>query len=183
MVEFEFMPLNKRGISEETCRKWGYGVGSHKGKKCHVANYRNHQGVLKAQKLRLADKQFAWVGDTKSVGLFGEHLWETNGKRVVITEGEIDALSVSQVFENKWPVVSLPNGAQSAQKAIANSIEWLESFKEVVLCFDMDEAGRKAANACAHLLSPGKCKIVHEMPGKDPNECLLNGKVKELKPL
>ena len=180
MVEFEFMPLNKRGISEETCRKWGYGVGSHKGKKCHVANYRNHQGVLKAQKLRLADKQFAWVGDTKSVGLFGEHLWETNGKRVVITEGEIDALSVSQVFENKWPVVSLPNGAQSAQKAIANSIEWLESFKEVVLCFDMDEAGRKAANACAHLLAPGKCKIVHEMPGKDPNECLLNGKVKEL---
>jgi twinkle protein len=57
----------------------------------------------------------------------------------VVTEGEIDAMSVSQAFGNRWPAVSLPNGAQSAKKAIQRSLEYLTSFDEVVLAFDMDE--------------------------------------------
>ena len=48
---------------------------------------------------------------------------------VTVTEGEIDALSVSQLFQNKWPVVSVPIGASGALKAFQNNLEWLEKFQ------------------------------------------------------
>ena len=51
---------------------------------------------------------------------------------MTITEGELDALSLSQAQGNKWPVVSVPNGAQGAAKAVAQAITWLETFDEVV---------------------------------------------------
>ena len=88
--------------------------------------------------------------------LFGQHLWKNAGKRIVIVEGEIDALSVFEAMPN-WPVVSLPNGAQSAKKAIKNSLEFLESYERVVLLFDMDEPGQKAVEEVAEMFSPGKC--------------------------
>ena len=180
LIDIDYIALSKRGLSLETCKKWGYGTATFRGQPVQVANYRNTNGVLKAQKLRTPKKSFSWLGDPKAINLFGEHLWETNGKRVVICEGEIDALSVSQILDNKWPVVSIPNGAAAAAKAITKSIEWLESFEEVVLCFDQDEAGRSAANSCAPLITPGKCKIVHGLPEKDANECLIRGKHREL---
>ncbi len=180
MIDVDFIPLTKRGIKIETCKKWGYGSSTHNNQPVQVANYRDNKGILKAQKIRTANKSFRWLGDSKAVNLFGEHLWETNGKRVIICEGEIDALSVSQILDNKWPVVSIPNGASSAPKAITKSLEWLETFDEVVLCFDQDDAGRAAANACAPLITPGKCKIVHGLPEKDPNDCIIKGKHKEL---
>jgi twinkle protein len=37
---------------------------------------------------------------------------------LTITEGEIDALSVSQAQGNKWPVVSVPTGAKGAVKPL-----------------------------------------------------------------
>lgn len=70
---------------------------------------------------------------------------ERRRKMLVITEGEIDALSVSQAQGNKYPVVSIPNGAQGAKKAILNNLAWVESYERVILAFDMDEAGRAVA--------------------------------------
>jgi twinkle protein len=64
---------------------------------------------------------------------------------ITITEGEIDALSVSQAFRNKYPVVSVPNGAQSAAKALAENYEYLDKFDKIVLMFDMDKPGREAS--------------------------------------
>jgi twinkle protein len=55
--------------------------------------------------------------------LFGQHLWRTSGKRVIVTEGEIDAMSMSQVQDNKWPVVSVKNGANGAYKALQESLD------------------------------------------------------------
>lgn len=179
-VQTEFMPLNKRAITNDTCSKWNYGVGEYNGTPVQVANYKDEQGKLIAQKLRFPNKDFRWVGNAKSAGLWGSHLWRDGGKMVTITEGELDALSVSQLFGNKWPVVSLPNGAAGASKSIGKHLDWLEKFDSVVLCFDQDTAGRKAANECAMLLSPGKAKIVTNLPGKDANECLTTGKGEEV---
>ena len=111
--------------------------------------------------------------------LFGQHLWDGKGRRVVVTEGEIDALSVAQACGLTWPVVSLPNGAQSAKKAVQRALEWLSGFEQVVLCFDGDEPGRAAAAECAPLFEPGKCAIA-ELPLKDANDMLKAGQVKEL---
>jgi twinkle protein len=174
LVPSEPVTLAKRGIDESTCKKFGYGIGTFKGVKVQVANYRDKNGQVVAQKLRDAKKKFVITGSAKQMGLYGQWLWPEGGKMIVVTEGEIDALTVSQLQQNKWPVVSVPNGAQSAAKAVASSIEYLETFGKVIFMFDMDDPGQKAAVECAQMLSPGKAHIA-TLPMKDANECMLNG--------
>lgn len=177
----DILPLKQRGIDAATCEKFGYGIGRWGKEKawCHVAPYRDAEGRVVAQHIRLEGKDFKWLGDSKDALLFGRHLWRSGGRRVIVTEGEIDCLTISMLQDNKWPVVSLPNGASAGAKAIRQNLEWLETFEEVILCFDMDEPGRKAAQECAMLLTPGKAKIPY-LPCKDANECLAKGKTKEL---
>lgn len=174
-----FMALKARGITQETCEHFGYGIGKAGGKYCHIAPLYDHEGILVAQHLRFEGKEFRWRGSASEAVLFGQTLWRRGGRKVIVTEGEIDCLSISQLQGNKWPVVSLPNGSSSGAKYIRASLEWLESFDEVVFAFDMDEPGQKAAKECALLLSPGKAKIAR-LPMKDANECLVAGKGKEL---
>lgn len=169
---FEAIP--NRHLNEDTCRLFGYQIGGDGDNRFHIAPYRDRQGRVVAQKIRKANKQFSWEGDAKAVGLFGDHVW-SSGKKVVITEGEIDCLSVSQAQGNKWPVVSVPNGAQSAVKSIKNAYDYLDGFEEIILMFDDDEPGRKAAQECAEILPVGKVKIA-SLPMKDANECLKAGK-------
>jgi twinkle protein len=177
----EVRELPVRHLSEETCRKFGYSVGkNHADITVQIADYRDADGTLIAQKLRKADKSFSIVGEGKNMPLFGMNLWPTSGKRVVVTEGEIDAMSCSQAQGNKWPVVSVPNGAQGAAKAFANNIKWLRGYDEVVIMFDMDEPGRDASVECARLLPPGRAKIA-ELPMKDANELLKVGRSDEIR--
>lgn len=173
------MALPTRGLTEATCRKWGYGVTLHNGKPVQVATYRDDLGVPVAQKLRGANKTFQVLGESKKMGLYGEHLWRGGGKMVTVVEGELDALSVSQLTGNKWATVSVPNGAQGAPKAIARSLEWLETFDVVVFMFDNDDVGRAAAEKCSLMLSVGKARIA-SLPLKDANEMLLAGRGNEL---
>jgi twinkle protein len=176
----EYARLGKRRISEETCRKFGYGLGRFKdGTLVQVEPYYNAAGELVAQHTRDAAKNFKWLGNPREALLFGQQLWGAGGRRVILTEGAIDCLSVSQIQGNKWPVASIKSGAQGAAGDVKNALEWLESYEEVVFCFDMDEAGRQAARKCAALLSPGKARIAH-LPLKDANECLTGGKIEEL---
>jgi twinkle protein len=179
MIEVEYVSLDKRGLTEETCRLWQYGVGEHHGQAVQVAHYRDSSGEVIAQKLRTADKQFRILGDSSKMVLFGQHRFSGQGRMVVVTEGEIDAMSLSQIQEHKWPVVSVPNGAQSAAKAVAKSLDFLEGFDRVVFAFDMDEPGQKAAKECARVVSPGKAFIA-QLPLKDANDCMRNGKSKDL---
>lgn len=164
--------ISKRGLDEETCRHWRYGVASYKGEPVQVAQYCTDDGVVVGQKIRTREKDFRFLGDAAAAGLYGQHLWRDKGKQVIITEGEIDAMSVSQVQQHKWPVVSIPTGASGAAKAVLKSLDWLEGFERVVFMFDMDEPGRKAAAECAALLTPGKAFIA-SLPMKDANEMLV----------
>ena len=160
--------LEKRKISSETCRKFNYSIGEYNGTRCHIASFIK-EGKVVGQKLRLANKDFRTLGDC--TGLWGKHLWST-GKKIVITEGEIDALSVAESQNCKWPVVSIPNGVGSAIKAVAKDLEWLMGFEEVILMFDMDSQGQTAAGKVAELLPPGRCKIA-TTPRKDANLSLI----------
>lgn len=175
----EHQALSKRGVTLDTVKKWDYKVGHFKGKPVQIANYKDAQGTIVAQKVRFPNKDFMFLGDPKKAGLYGQHLWRDGGKMLTIVEGEVDALSMSQAFGNKWPVVSIPNGAQGAKRDIAKQIDWLEKFETVVFCFDNDEHGKKAAQECATLLSPQKAKIA-TLPLKDANEMLQAGRVAEL---
>ena len=174
LLDVTYRPLSKRGLTQETCQLFGYGISRYHGLLCHVASYYNQQGDLIAQHLRMEGKQFRWVGETAGLKLFGQQLWKRGGRKVIVTEGEIDCLSVSQLQGNKWPVVSVPNGAQSAVRAFRDNLDWLSSFESVVLAFDMDEPGQQAAKDCAALLPPGRAFIAR-LPAKDANECLMQG--------
>jgi len=173
-----FRALQNRRITEDTCKKYGYRLAKVGDKVCHVAPYRNKAGDVCGQKLRFEGKQFQTRGDMTDVQLFGQHLWKPS-KRLVVVEGEIDALSYHQCTKT-WPVVSIPNGAQSASKAIARNIDWVEQFEEVCFLFDQDEQGINAAKQCAEVLSPGKATIATLDKYKDANEMLVNNAVKEL---
>ena len=155
IIKGEYQDLSKRKILSETCRKFNYSIGEYQGSRAHIASF-IREGKVVGQKLRLKNKDFRTLGDCS--GLWGKHLWST-GKKIVITEGEIDALSVAESQNCKWPVVSIPNGVGSAIKAVAKDLEWLLGFEEIILMFDMDSQGQSAARQVAELLPPGRCKI------------------------
>ena len=175
----EYDSLPDRRLNEETLRKFGYQLINHPEKGCiHIANFYS-DGTLVAQKYRGPDKTFKWRGESRSAGLFGQHLFDgSNSRRLVITEGEIDAMSVYQV-NGGWPVVSLNGGTGNVDNNIKDNLEWLSKFPEIVIMFDQDEAGREAAVRCAQLLPPGRVKIA-ALPRKDANECLLSNDSKSV---
>jgi twinkle protein len=175
----EISPLPKRKIDLATTQKFNYQVGSWFGRPCQIANYYDNEKNLVAQKLRYANKEFQWLGDAKQSGLFGQHLWSGKGKLIVITEGEIDALTMSMLNQNRFPVVSIKSGAAGAKKDIQKSLEFLEGYESCVFMFDQDEHGKKSAIECAKLLSPNKAKIA-TLPLKDPNEMYIAGRSAEL---
>lgn len=172
----EHTALRARGITEETCRKFDYRVGTlSDGRKVQVAPYFNQDGDLTGTKVRPKDKDGMFTtGDMSDCQLFGQQLWGEGGRKVVVVEGEIDTLTVSQVQGNKWPTVGLPKGTKDAKTSISRNLKWLCSFDEVILMFDMDEPGQLAAKECAVLFPPGKCKVA-SLTRKDPNELLQAG--------
>ena len=145
-------PLNNRGISEVTCEKFKiYRDGS------VLKFYYYKDGQPIGAKVKTADKNFTYEGSTEGT-FFGQHLFPSQGKRIVITEGELDCVSVWEAMPN-WPVVSLPSGAASAKKSIQRNLEFLQGYETIVLFFDNDQAGREAAKEAASVLPPGKVKI------------------------
>jgi len=175
----EFKDMGKRHITSKTCQKFRYSVEQRGQKFTHVADYFNKDGELCAQKLRGAGKTFSVLGDIKKAGLFGQQLWRNGGRKLVVTEGEIDCMTVSQLQDNRWPVVSVPQGAQQAHKFCQRNLEFLQGYQEVVFMFDMDEPGQAAAIECANLLAPGQAKIA-SLPLKDPSEMLQAGRGREV---
>jgi twinkle protein len=175
LLTLDYRALPPRCLSEAACRKFGVGVGKLGEETVVVFEYRNQDGQVVAQKCRTKAKDFPVLGDSKAMLLFGQHLWPGKGKRVVVTEGELDAVALCQVQDLKWPVVSIPSGAGSAAKAIAKSREWLEGFDEVVLAFDADDAGREGVSKAAAILTPGKVRVADFGPlgVKDANEALM----------
>ena len=89
-------------------------------------------------------------------------------------------MAVHELFQGKWAVVSLKRGASSAVKDIRESIEFVESFDNVVLCFDNDKAGKEAAKSVAKILKPNKTRIMTFPNGfKDANDMLKQKKFQE----
>ena len=55
------------------------------------------------------------VGSVREAGLFGQQKYGTGeNQKIIITEGELDAIAASQMFDGKVPVVSLKGGATGA---------------------------------------------------------------------
>ena len=160
LLSGEYVDLRARKLTAETCRKFGYMVATHKGQAVQAASYRDASGAICAQKIRTKDKNFSILGEAKKMTLFGSHLW-TSGKKIVLSEGEIDCMSISQIQGHKWATCSIPNGSSSARKSILDNYDYLMNFQEIVLLFDQDESGQKAAIEVAEALPVGRVSHWH----------------------
>jgi len=172
---YSFGALTDRKIAEDTARKYGVKVTyNYEGKIAEHMYPFYSENTLTATKIRtVSTKDFRWTGSATEAGLFGEHLFKSGGKYLLITEGECDAMASYELMGSKWPVVSIKGGAGSAVKDIKNSLEFVEGFEFVVICFDKDKAGREASKEVARILKPGKAKIMTLPNGfKDPNDML-----------
>jgi len=168
LVELRGHPqaLRRRGLSEKTCRFFRI----HRDGDTLCFPYFTSDGVIKGIKVKNKRKIFSYEGVSTDT-LFGQHLFPNSGRRIVVTEGELDAASCYEAMPT-WPMVSLPHGAASAKKDIQKQIPLFQGYEEIVLFFDSDEPGRKAAEDAAQVLPPGKVKIARMEAYKDPSEAL-----------
>ena len=170
----DFQAITDRGLSTHSCKQYQcidtgpyviYG---------YFAADDAHQVV--AAKLRYPDKRFSTVGDWAEGGLYGQQLFSSGGKYVTICEGEYDAISAYQMTGSRFPSVSVRNGASGALRDCKAAYQWLDSFDTIVVSFDSDEPGKKAAREVAALFG-GKCKIMRHVDGyKDASDYLQKGK-------
>lgn len=139
--------------------------------------YYDKDNKLVATKVRgTKEKTFSTEGTWSSGTLFGQNLFPANGKYITLVEGEMDCLAAFQMLGSKWPVVSIRNGAASALKDCKTQYEYLNSFENIVVCFDGDEPGQKAAKEVAELFG-NKCKLFKPLPDfKDACDYLSDSK-------
>lgn len=161
--------ISDRNIHSPVCLKYGVKQDPNK----HYYPYFDNDGVLTAVKTRLvSSKSFSIAGDFSSTMLFGQQCFPKGGRYLTICEGELDAMSAFQMMGAKYPVVSIRNGASAALKDCKAQYEYIDSFENIVLCFDADEAGQKASQSIAELFG-GKVKMMKMRTGlKDASDYL-----------
>lgn len=172
-------PLLDRGLTADTCRHYGVRVTLAEGQVTeHWYPYHDKDGDLTSWKKRVVKtKQFPQYGDTKAGTLFGQHRFPSGGKFITLCEGEVDTLSAYQLNGSKFPCVGVKSSSD-AYRNCKTSFEYLDSFENVIIAFDADEAGQKAAHQVAALF-PKKVKIVKLKDGKDINWYLTQDKQSE----
>ena len=186
---YQTLDIPARKLKKESLEYFGVKVGvSEQDGITPTAHYYPYRkdGRLRGWKVRLIEPKRFWaIGTTKDVDLFG---WEqakvTGAKKLFITEGEVDAISLYQICKdyNKGTayadmnpaIVSLINGAGSAPKDLLKFIpEIRKSFKEIILVFDTDEAGVLATQEVLKVIPD---VLVATLPMKDVNACLMAGR-------
>jgi twinkle protein len=173
--------IPQRRLSQETCGRFGVTVeysSTGEIQKHFYPYYNTESGEICAAKVRdVKTKGFHATGDMSGAGFFGQQQCSGN-KYITITEGELDALSVYEMFNKQYDVVSLRSGASNAAKEIKEQLEWLESYENIVICFDNDKAGDAALEQVKDLFSPNKLKIC-KLPVKDASDMLIANRVKD----
>lgn len=188
-----FLDVKHRKLDKETLEYFGIrvAVSEHDGvtPEARYYPYYGKDGELCGYKVKLdipgAQKRMWAVGTVKGAHLFGwQQAVATGAKNLYITEGEDDAAALFQALKSKSKggayahynpaVVSLKDGAGSAKKAITDNLAAIRAkFKEVVLVFDKDEAGQKATQDALMVLPTAKTV---DLPGKDANDCVVQGR-------
>lgn len=185
--------LPDRKLRKETLEHFGVKVGvspSDKNKIAyHFYPYHKANGELIGYKARKVEtKEFFKVGETKGAALFGQNVCPIN-RKLFITEGELDAMSLYQAivdtnrgkYQGMIPcVVSITNGASGAVKQLMEQQDFLNRFEEIILVFDSDEVGKKAAEEVAKTVEHNRI-LIASLPLKDPSEMLMAGKEQELR--
>jgi len=128
--------------------------------------------MVKARKAADKEKPIPTSKECEPV-LFGWQAIGEDDRTLIITEGEIDALSWHSYG---FPAVSVPFGGGTGEKHrwIENDYDRLQRFDRILLSMDMDEMGEAAAQDIARRLGIHRCYRVN-LTLKDANACLVAG--------
>jgi twinkle protein len=170
-----YRPWRERSLTEETVKRYKIAVGKEEDNFLSKTPLYDVNNNHVANKVRYKDKGFSIEGDFSKAGLQGRQAFpHGSAKTITVTEGYEDAAAAYQIMGSKYPVVSV-HSASSAESDVRKDFEYLNSFDNIVLAFDNDEPGRKAAKAVSSLAFPlGKIKVLTLRKYKDANEYLLN---------
>jgi len=159
-----------RGIKKETNQFFGISTGIDKEGNEVTRTYPYPHKV----KLRILPKDFSRNRGFSNDHLFGMDRFNGGSSQTLtIVEGEEDVASAYQMLGSKWPVVGIP-GAGVSSELLRNCHDYINSFKNIVICTDSDPAGDKAATTLARTF-PNKVYRVSMTLHKDPNEYLTSG--------
>ena len=126
-------------------------------------------------KYRYLPKDFSHNRGFKLTELFGRDKFNAgSSKYITIVEGEEDAPSAYQMLGEKSPVVALPS-ATITKELLKNEHEFLNSYSQIIVCLDNDDAGKAATLKLAEAF-PNKIYTVSLTTYKDANEYLMAGK-------
>lgn len=165
--------LHRRRISDVVISEFNVHWGEHnKMGECIVLPVHDEQGQVLFRKYRRSplvetgEKYVYEVGG--KVSLYGSFKAK-HAKRVLITEGELDTLVA---WSYHIPAVSSTGGAISFQK------DWAPFFKdkEVIACYDNDEAGGKGLVKVLKIVPHAKILFLPDRPGiKDISDYVQSG--------
>ena len=176
LIEGEYVANKKRCIPASTTQFFGEVRAVHNGEKADFWPIYDNERRLVGYKVRKGKKDFFQIGKNIDNRFLGQEKWN-GGKLLVVFEGEMDCKSYHAI-RKAWPCVSLPNGCESGSKTIKAQLDWLLKFDEIILCYDNDEQGQKAAQRDIQLLPPRKAKVGVIEGYKDASEALMDGNEK-----
>lgn len=168
-----------RGIKQTTLLHFGvteekqYLPQIQKKRNCLVFNY-FEKDILVNKKYRDAEKNFTQHKGGKPILYNLNNI--TGAEKVYIVEGEFDVLAMYEYGVKAC--VSLPSGANDNDDYWQNSKDYLTEVKEFVIATDNDEKGKIIREKIAHRLGKYRCTFL-EWSGKDANDDLISGKIKE----
>lgn len=161
--------FSTRGISAGTLKD--FKIASDENGNIVFPFYRNNELVYvkyrKPKKYTKEDGPKEWQDSNTEPILFGMDNVAFN-KPLVITEGEIDALSLYEAGVHN--VVSVPGGCSNLDW-IQLCWDWLDSFNQIIIFGDSDEPGMEMVSNVMKRLGEDKCMIPKEYP-----ELIYNGK-------
>ena len=168
----------KRGISEGLLEQEHIGFEKSGGKGWVKFPY-FYNSVCVNVKYRTATKDFRQEKDAKKCLYRMDKLRTSQKKTLIITEGEIDALSFVAIG---LEATSIPDGAPVGNaKNFHTKFEFLKSaqlvldkFQKIIIAGDNDEPGQKAIRELGRRIGIEKCFVVSYPDGcKDANDVLV----------
>ena len=175
-IEPTFAPIAWRGVTRDTMHTYNVFAKFINDKPVELGfPYQNNSIKVRS----LLKKEFWGKGELSGATLFGKTLFNAGSHGcIIITEGELDALSAYQMLDGKIPCVSVPS-ASNAKKACRAEFDYLNSFERIYICFDNDEPGWKAAQEVANIFDVKKIYHIPITTHKDANDFLMAGEVKQ----
>lgn len=159
--------LHSRGLTDETIA--AFQLAASPNDDAVILPYLRDGELVNTKTRSIAEKKM-WQAKDAEPCLYGWQLIDPKARSVVITEGEIDAMTLHQ---NGIAALSCNQGAGNHQW-IDSDWERLLRFSDIVVCYDGDDAGQKGAREVINRLGMERCRLAR-LPYKDANEMLLAG--------